>query len=55
MNTAWALGELVGPSAGGALAGSKGDAAPYLIGAVLCAATLAATFRVAGQVRPGSV
>jgi MFS family permease len=51
MNTAWALGELVGPSAGGALADSAGDAAPYLVAAVLCAATLAATYRVAGSVR----
>ncbi len=52
MNTAWALGELVGPSAGGALADSAGDAAPYLIGAALCAATLAATYRITGPVRP---
>ncbi len=51
MNTAWALGELVGPSAGGALAGSVGDAAPYLVGAALCAATLVATYHVAGSVR----
>ena len=29
MNTAWALGEVVGPSAGGALADSAGDAVPY--------------------------
>jgi len=52
MNTAWALGELVGPSAGGALADSAGDSAPYLVGAALCALTLAATYRVAGGVRP---
>ena len=52
MNTAWALGELVGPSAGGALADSAGDSAPYLVGATLCALTLAATYRVAGRVRP---
>ena len=52
MNTAWAFGELVGPSAGGALADSAGDAAPYLVGAVLCALTLAATYRVAGRVKP---
>ena len=52
MNTAWALGELVGPSAGGALADSAGDAAPYLVGAALCALTLAATYRVAGRVSP---
>ena len=52
MNTAWAFGELVGPSAGGALADTAGDAAPYLVGAVLCALTLAATYRVAGRVKP---
>ena len=33
MNTAWAFGEVVGPTAGGALAESAGDAAPYLVGA----------------------
>ena len=52
MNTAWALGELVGPSAGGALADSFGDAVPYLVAGGLCALTLAATYRVAGRVRP---
>ena len=52
MNTAWALGEVVGPSAGGALADSAGDAVPYAICAGLCAATLAATYRVAGRLRP---
>jgi MFS family permease len=52
MNTAWAFGELVGPSAGGALADSAGDAAPYLVGASLCALTLAATYRVAGRMTP---
>ena len=52
MNTAWAFGELVGPTAGGALAESTSDAAPYVIGACLCALTLAATYRVAGRVRP---
>jgi MFS family permease len=50
MNTAWALGELVGPTAGGALAEGAGDAVPYLIGACLCAATLGATYRVTGRV-----
>ena len=41
MNTAWAVGALLGPSLGGALAESQGDAAPYLVGAALCALTLA--------------
>ena len=52
MNTSWAFGELVGPTAGGALAESAGDGAPYLVGATLCALTLAATYRVAGKLRP---
>ena len=50
MNTAWALGEVVGPTAGGALADSYGDAVPYLVGALLCVLTLGATYRVAGRV-----
>jgi MFS family permease len=53
MNTAWALGALVGPSVGGALAQIQGDATPYLLGAALCALTLAATWRgAAAGVRP---
>lgn len=52
MNTAWAFGELVGPSAGGALADSYGDATPYLVGAGLCALTLAATQHAAARIRP---
>ena len=52
MNTAWALGEVVGPTAGGALAETSGDATPYLVGAALCAGTLVATYLVAGRSRP---
>jgi MFS family permease len=52
VNTAWACGELIGPTLGGALAESAGDAAPYLVGASLCLLTLAATYRVAGRMRP---
>lgn len=52
MNTAWAFGELVGPTAGGALADASSDAAPYVVGAVLCAATLAATYRITGRPTP---
>jgi MFS family permease len=52
MNTAWAFGELVGPTVGGAIAESAGDAVPYAVGACLCALTLAATYRVAGRLRP---
>jgi MFS family permease len=47
MNTAWAVGALVGPTLGGALGDAQGDAAPYLLGAALCALTLLATYRVA--------
>ena len=53
MNSAWAVGALVGPSVGGALAELRGDAVPYLLGAGLCALTLLATQRVTTQeVRP---
>ena len=41
MNGAWALGNVVGPSAGGALAEVTGDSLPYLLLAALCVATLA--------------
>ena len=51
MNTAWAFGELVGPTAGGALADSAGDAVPYALAAGLCALTLGATYRVTGRMR----
>jgi MFS family permease len=47
MNSAWALGNVTGPTLGGALAEAFGDAVPYLIGALLCALTLVATQRVA--------
>lgn len=53
MNSAWALGHMAGPAAGGALAARLGDAAPYAAGALLCALTLAATRRVAAaRARP---
>ena len=53
MNTAWAVGALIGPSLGGALAESQGDSAPYLVGAALCALTLFASYRVsATRMRP---
>lgn len=47
MNSAWALGNMTGPVLGGALASGVGDAAPYALGAGLCAATLLATLHVA--------
>ena len=40
MNAAWALGALVGPAAGGAIAAASGDVAPFLISAALCGAAL---------------
>jgi MFS family permease len=49
MNSAWAVGELTGPSLGGALADSFGDPMPYLAGAALCALTLVATQRFASR------
>ncbi len=47
MNSAWALGELTGPTLGGGLADAVGDPAPYVLGATLCVLTLIATQRVA--------
>jgi MFS family permease len=45
MNAAWALGALVGPAAGGAIAAASGDVAPFLISAALCGAALLAVRR----------
>jgi MFS family permease len=53
MNSAWALGNMTGPIASGALASAFGDAVPYLLGGALCGLTLLATRRVVGrQVTP---
>ena len=41
MNGAWAVGNVIGPAAGGALAGSAGDGLSYLLLAAICLATLA--------------
>jgi predicted MFS family arabinose efflux permease len=49
MNSAWALGELTGPTLGGALADAFGDAVPYAVGATLCALTLLASQRVTAR------
>jgi MFS family permease len=43
MNAAWAVGAVIGPAAGGAVAGATGDWVPFVLAAVLCAASLAAT------------
>jgi MFS family permease len=45
MNAAWALGALVGPAAGGAVAAATGDVVPFLVAAGLCAGALAAVQR----------
>jgi MFS family permease len=42
MNTAWAVGVVLGPTLGGGLADTFGDPVPYLLCAVLAAATFAA-------------
>ena len=48
-NSAWALGALLGPSLGGALADWGGDATPYVLCSALCAATLIAIARRPGR------
>jgi len=55
MNSAWALGNMTGPAAGGALAEAAGDGLPYLLAAGLCLLTLAATFRGTGSARAPNV
>jgi MFS family permease len=42
MNAAWAVGAVVGPAAGGAVAGATGDWVPFALAAALCAASLVA-------------
>ena len=42
MNAAWAIGNAVGPAAGGALAEISTDAVPYLAGAAICVLSLVA-------------
>jgi MFS family permease len=45
MNAAWAMGALLGPAAGGAVAAASGDVVPFLVSAVLCGLTLAVVQR----------
>jgi len=45
MNAAWALGALIGPAAGGAVAAATGDVVPFLVSAGFCAIALAAVRR----------
>jgi MFS family permease len=47
MNAAWAVGNLVGPAAGGALARATSDTTAFLVAAVVCALTLVAVMRSA--------
>lgn len=48
MSAAWALGNAIGPAAGGALAAATGDTLPYLLAAAACVATLALVSATAG-------
>jgi MFS family permease len=45
MNAAWAMGALVGPAAGGAVAAATGDIVPFLVSAGFCASALVAVRR----------
>jgi MFS family permease len=42
MNAAWAVGALIGPAAGGAVAAATGDWIPFVLAAALCASALVA-------------
>ncbi|MCS7006508.1 MAG: MFS transporter, partial [Thermoleophilia bacterium] len=48
LNSAWAVGELVGPSLAGYLADAYGDGLPWALGAFLCALTLTASLTERG-------
>jgi MFS family permease len=45
MNAAWAIGALIGPAAGGAVAAASGDVVPYLVSAAFCGSALVAVRR----------
>jgi MFS family permease len=45
MNASWAVGAVIGPAAGGALARTTGDWMPFVLSGILCTAGLAATRR----------
>jgi MFS family permease len=50
MNAAWAVGAVIGPAAGGALARATGDWLPFVLSAVVCAVAFAAvTWRSADE------
>ncbi len=54
MNAAWAVGNAVGPAAGGGLAELTRDAVPYLAGGALCALSLVALGTRARSPAPGA-
>ena len=45
MNVAWALGAVLGPAAGGAIASATGDWIPFVLAATLCTAVLGTLLR----------
>jgi MFS family permease len=47
MNSSWALGNAIGPAAGGALAQATRDAVPFAVGAVICVLTFVGLRRLA--------
>jgi MFS family permease len=51
-NSSWAVGALIGPAVGGALAQAFGDPVPYLLCGALCGLTLLAATRGAARLRP---
>jgi MFS family permease len=59
MNAAWAMGALIGPAAGGAVAAATGDVVPFLVSAGFCATALAmvrrALHRTTARVAPSDL
>ena len=59
MNAAWAMGALIGPAVGGAVAAATGDIVPFLVSAGFCATALAAVrraqHRITAQVAPSDL
>ena len=53
MNAAWALGAVIGPAAGGAIASATGDWIPFLLAGGMCAVALVAVLRF-GRLRASS-
>ena len=55
MNAAWAMGALIGPAAGGAVAAATGDVVPFLCSAAFCATALAMVRRARHRTAPRPV